>query len=149
MSPEVQSRGISGPTKRTHVPQNFFKTKCTILNRELVITLQNASILLIFYFYPTNVFVLCISGYTINCLLIQFHPTSFFIKVTYHIRWIRIKGIWAKLEFDSRIFWSVSNYHNHYTTESTALVESFKLYLLLTNFAYYNEMKWLFIGWWY
>ena len=26
-SPEVQNRGISGPTKRTHVLQNFFKKK--------------------------------------------------------------------------------------------------------------------------
>ena len=37
--------------------------KCTILIFEQIINLHNASLLLIFYLDPINIFVLCISGY--------------------------------------------------------------------------------------
>ena len=38
--------------------------KCTILTLQLVkFSLKNISILLILYFYPINIIILCISGY--------------------------------------------------------------------------------------
>ena len=40
------------------------------------------------------------------------------------------KWILVKAEYEPIISWSLSNFCSHYTTESTVLVESFKLHLL-------------------